>query len=224
MNAIKEAINLIESNFHNEYILIASDSKSCLESLSNIYSKSNIINDIRTKISYSSNMYSFLWIPSHFKIQGNEKADFLAKNSLSQNISSLFKYQNSDLNTLINKYINAKWNDEWANEQSNKLREIITTIPIRSDKIEMTRTDFVKLTRLKIGHCNFTHRHVIDRTNAPYCTCGQHLTIKHIFNECTLLRNKLDKYKINSNKILLNDQKFQSIKEFLSELNLYNYI
>ena len=61
-------------------------------------------------------MYSFLWIPSHFKIQGNEKADFLAKNSLSQNISSLFKYQNSDLNTLINKYINAKWNDEWANE------------------------------------------------------------------------------------------------------------
>ena len=43
----------------------------------------------------------------------------------------------------------------------------------------MTRTDFVKLTRLKIGHWNFTHRHVIDRTNAPYCTCGQHLTIKH---------------------------------------------
>ena len=63
-----------------------------------------------------------------------------------------------------------------------------------------------------------------DLTNAPYCTCGQHLTIKHIFNECTLLRSKLDKYKRNSNKILLNDQKFQSIKEFLSELNLYNYI
>ena len=154
MNVIKEAINLIESNFHNEYILIASDSKSCLESLS--------INHIpykNKKISYSSNMYSFLWIPSHFKIQGNKKEYFLAKNSFSKNISSLFKYQNSDLNTLINKYINAKWNDEWANEQSNKLREIITTIPIRSDKIEMTRTDFVKLTRLKIGHCNFTYRH-----------------------------------------------------------------
>ncbi|GBO40266.1 hypothetical protein AVEN_213954-1 [Araneus ventricosus] len=43
----------------------------------------------------------------------------------------------------------------------------------------------VKLTRIRIGHTRFTHRHLLFGERAPLCpTCHEHFTINHILIEC----------------------------------------
>ena len=77
--AIDTIIDEIELNFQYEFILIVTDSKSSLDCFSTNCNKNNIVNKIMSKIQKASNKYSFLWVPSHFQILGNEKADKLAK-------------------------------------------------------------------------------------------------------------------------------------------------
>ena len=95
----------------NKNILILSDSKSALEGLKDINSKNTIIINIRNLITELNEInFSFFWIPSHFSIEGNEKADKIAKDSLSINVSPTFKFQHLDYRRYIKKHIIIKRN------------------------------------------------------------------------------------------------------------------
>ena len=104
------------------------------------------------------------------------------------------------------------------------MRNVINEIPPSCEYIDLPRSDLVKLTRLRIGHCNFTHKHKIDKTDPPYCQCGQMLTVSHLFNGCQFHKNSRNKYQIENIKILSNEKGFENVKNFLKEINLYNYI
>ncbi|GFT48528.1 RNase H domain-containing protein [Trichonephila clavipes] len=53
----------------------------------------------------------------------------------------------------------------------------------------MRRTD-VKLTRLRIGHTRFTHRHLLFGERAPECpSCNVSYTVRHILIDCPVFNH-----------------------------------
>ena len=111
----------------------------------------------------------------------------------------------------------------WSNNTINKLFCIQKEISNKFEESSIRRTEFKKLIRLKIGHCLFTHKYIIEKTDPPLCNCGARLTVLHLFNECDY-ENLRTKYNIESLMILNNEEAFPNIKNYLEELNLYNII
>ncbi|GFX00972.1 uncharacterized protein TNCV_4579381 [Trichonephila clavipes] len=111
---------------------------------------------------------NFSWVPGHVGILGNEHADNAAR-SMSDPMQRPVCYQ--DLKTSIQHYVHHIWQETWDQQILNKLHNIHTStshwaaLPVR-------RHD-VRLTRLRIGHTRFTHRHLLLGENAPECPSCQ---------------------------------------------------
>ena len=88
----------------------------------------------------------------------------------------------------------------------------------------LPKKDWIKYTRLWIGHCLFSHGHVIERNSPPLCECGQMLNVFHIFNECRLFHQHRIRKNINGIEILKSEHDCEKVKGFLNEINLYNLI
>ncbi|GFX38830.1 ADP-ribosylation factor-like protein 1 [Trichonephila clavipes] len=106
----------------------------------------------------------FSWVPGHVGILGNEQADTAAR-SMSDHMQRPVCYR--DLKTSTQNYIHRVWQETWDQQILNKLHNIHPStshwaaLPVR-------RHD-VRLTRLRIGHTRFTHRHLLLSENAPEC-------------------------------------------------------
>ncbi|GFT00051.1 RNase H domain-containing protein [Trichonephila clavipes] len=89
----------------------------------------------------------------------------------------------SDMKRVIMHYIFKIWQESWSQQLDNKLhsvRPVIGAWPV----MPMRRTD-VKLTRLRIGHTRFTHRHLLLGEDAPECpSCKVSYTVRHILLDC----------------------------------------
>ncbi|GFT49038.1 putative RNA-directed DNA polymerase from transposon X-element [Trichonephila clavipes] len=107
---------------------------------------------------------NFSWVPGHVGILGNEQADTAAR-SMSDHMQRPVCYR--DLKTSTQNYIHRVWQETWDQQILNKLHSIHPStshwaaLPVR-------RHD-VRLTRLRIGHTRFTHRHLLLGENAPEC-------------------------------------------------------
>ena len=151
-NAIDIAINNI-SKSENKNFLIITDSLSCLMALKSPNEKNPIILKLKQKIhiALSKNInISLLWIPSHVGIEGNEMADELAKEALSNNINKI-KIPYTDFKHNITKIIQSKWQKNWNKETSNKLHYIQPKLTVKT-KSELNRNSYVKYTRIKLRH------------------------------------------------------------------------
>ncbi|GFU58611.1 putative RNA-directed DNA polymerase from transposon BS [Trichonephila clavipes] len=110
----------------------------------------------------------FSWVPGHVGILGNEQADTAAR-SMSDRMQRPVCCQ--DLKTSTQDYIHRVWQETWDQQFLNKLHSIHPStshwaaLPVR-------RHD-VHLTRLRIGHTRFTHRHLLLGENAPECPSCQ---------------------------------------------------
>ena len=71
----------------------------------------------------------FCWIPSHIGIQGNERADLLAKEALSKPIS-IKEMVASDLKSKVFKLIKDKHQKIFDKEKNNKLYNIFQKLEI----------------------------------------------------------------------------------------------
>ncbi|GFV64295.1 putative RNA-directed DNA polymerase from transposon X-element [Trichonephila clavipes] len=98
----------------------------------------------------------FSWVPGHVGILSNEQADTDAR-CMSDHMQRPVCYR--DLKTSAQNYIHSLWQETWDQQILNKLHNIhLSTahwaaLPVR-------RHD-VRLTRLRIGHTRFTHRHLL---------------------------------------------------------------
>lgn len=189
------------------------------------FSKNEIIKQIRTIITdCQTKEITFLWAPSHLNIVGNEKADNLAKMSLSCPISSNYKFHITDFKRYIERFVSEQWQNIWKEQKTNKLFEIQNKINVRFSLTNFKRKDICKIVRLKIGHCLFSHKHLIEKTQPPQCICGQQLTVKHIFNSCLNLSRKRHKYNITGIQMLNNETNYEQIINFFKDITLYDSI
>ncbi|GFV51406.1 RNase H domain-containing protein [Trichonephila clavipes] len=80
------------------------------------------------------------------------------------------------------------WQESWSQQLDNKLHSVKPVIgawPV----MPLRRTD-VKLTRLRIGHTRFTHRHLLFGERAPECpSCHVSYTVHHILIDCPVFNN-----------------------------------
>ncbi|GFT57957.1 probable RNA-directed DNA polymerase from transposon X-element [Trichonephila clavipes] len=104
----------------------------------------------------------FSWVPGHVGILGNEQADTAAR-SMSDHTQRPVCHR--DLKTSTQNYIHRVWQETWDQQILNKLHNIHPStshwaaLPVR-------RHD-VRLTRLRIGHTRFSHKHLLLGENAP---------------------------------------------------------
>ena len=89
-------------------VVIYSDSMSCLQAIEGEDTENPFICHIMNLLWLLSNKGThvrFCWIPSHCGIEGNEKVDQLAKETLDLDIDPLASVHYTDLKPLVNSYI-----------------------------------------------------------------------------------------------------------------------
>ncbi|GFX25482.1 RNase H domain-containing protein [Trichonephila clavipes] len=165
--AIYRALQSIDSTMPRKYC-IYTDSMSVLEALENYHDRCHPV--VCTILDITSRLYSkgfdivFCWLPSHVGIIGNEQADSAAKSATTHLPLAV---PLSDMKRVILHHIFKIWQESWSPQLDNKLHSVKPVIgawPV----MPMRRTD-VKLTRLRIGHTRFTHRHLLFGERAPEC-------------------------------------------------------
>ncbi|GFV37184.1 RNase H domain-containing protein [Trichonephila clavipes] len=181
--AIYRALQLIDSNMPRKYC-IYTDSMSVLEALENYNDRCHPV--VCKILDITSRLYSkgldivFCWLPSHVGIIGNEQADSAAKSATTHLPLAV---PLSDMKRVIMHHIFKIWQESWSQQLDNKLHSVKPVIGAWS-VMPMRRTD-VKLTRLRIGHTRFTHRHLLLGEDAPECpSCKVSYTVRHILIDC----------------------------------------
>lgn len=206
--------------------LICTDSLSVVQGLKNSRTKNVLLKQIQDKLRDNNNDTTIMWIPSHVGIKGNEEADISAKEATTHQNYTNYKIIIQDMTKYIKKYVTDKWQNEWDKEISNgnKLGNIKKTVNKWTNTNFHNRKDQTVLTRLRIGHTNLTHVHLIEKTPPPICSCNEVLTVQHIF-ECTNNQSSIAKFNVNYQSLKIDDKNVtEKILDFLKEVNLYNRI
>ena len=170
LNGILGAFKIIEEDNRGSFI-IYTDSKSVLDITTQYYSTHPLVNRIISKLIELTKKNKFIqlcWVPSHSLINGNEKADTVAKEAAHsahaiQNTALPFR----DYYPCIKRNLWQNWNNNWINTENNKLRSINDNVrPWISSQCDVRRHGRI-LTRLRIGHTLLTHGHLMERRYEP---------------------------------------------------------
>ena len=231
--AIKTALQVIfDKNVNNA--VIYTDSKSSAEAINSFNPKHELVQNIRLlfhKLKRKNVSVTICWIPSHTGIQGNEMADEAAKEAIGS-ANAISKLPIEDWLVSIKDKIRKNWENEWRNmPMTNKLRQIKEITKPWDSSSQRTRKNEVVLTRLRIGHTNLTHRHLMNSANRtpPVCdSCQVQVTIKHIFEDCrkySQYRNSIFK-NLKITDILAEGKYFSSndVFRYLRYCKLFNKI
>lgn len=191
-----------------------------------MYDSHPVVNSIKDSISkLNGKTVTLFWCPGHTDINGNEKADKNAKEALNCSEDENDTLIWHDYKSQIKKYIFNAWLLEINQLPDSKIKEI-TSIPCKKfDNFTLNRRNRQIITRLRIGHTNLTHKHYMNKTEAPICDCGtnSNISIKH-FNDCSNYTSLRRKFRINNIKVLSDPKNIKNIIAFLKEINIYKNI
>ncbi|GBN99197.1 hypothetical protein AVEN_196501-1 [Araneus ventricosus] len=122
------------------------------------------------------------WVPSHVGIVGNEKADKAAKLATAPTNSST---PLTDFKKYTKLLFYTKWQRQWDTETDNKLHSVKPYVQPWPSLT--TRKADTLLTRPRVGHTRYTHRHLLFGEQTPMCsqcncTDRTNLTLKLSFS------------------------------------------
>lgn len=212
------------------YFVICSDSKSSLQAMSNTFTNDPLLQKTFSKIMDISSFgcsVSFLWIPSHLGIKGNDLVDRAARNSVS---SPLLKdeYSANDYKAFFKFHQRASWLNSWRQNHitGRKLRAVKQDVKFWKSSIRDVKQEEVVLCRLRIGHSLATHRFLLEKSPPPSCEFCSHtlLSIDLWFLSCSALSSLRRKHKIESSmqEILKDDpERVSRCMKFLYEAKLF---
>jgi ribonuclease HI len=223
--AVSRAINIADRRKKTK-IIICTDSLSAVKGIQDSQTKHPLVKEIQDQLTKTRTIFTFMWIPSHVGILGNEKADVEAKQATLETFSRQYKVIYTDMYRNIRELTRQKWQMEWDVEinTQNKLGTLKKTTDRWKEIDYLNRKDQTVITRLRIGHTRLTHGHLLEKTNNPSCNCSEPLTVQHILS-CDLNKQIQDKHKINFETLKEdNKEKLLKVIEYLKELNLYDKI
>ena len=231
--AIKSAlIKVIRLNLRK--VVLYSDSLSAIEGINSFRFKNSIVLEIQAIIHQlkQKNIQIILcWIPAHIGIRGNEEADSAAKEAInSPRITNRLPV--NDHASRIKDIIRNKWQTQWSNiPLTNKLRNIKDTSLKWKSSLQNLRIYEVVLARLRIGHTNMTHGHLMctPHNPPPICdACRVEITVQHILKDCTKFNQVRPRYfrEKSLKEILAESEEFSSdyIFMFLNRCNILKSI
>ncbi|XP_076678214.1 uncharacterized protein LOC143374169 [Andrena cerasifolii] len=217
------AVKFIEKNDNSQFAILT-DSMSAIDAITDSSKGDHITQELQETLYILKNRGKeiiLIWIPSHVGIEGNEKADSLAKSACSLPVPDVpISVHYNDLKTPIRIAVQALWDEEWKTGKTTKLHLIRKDIPERNRICLENRKDQVTLTRLRIGHTHLTHPHLITQNEPTECdVCKVRVTIQHILVECV-------KYSANRNqhKIGTDPNTFNNVLNFLEDIGIRQLI
>ena len=231
LHAILEALQIIEdSSFQNSTIF--TDSRSSIQGICNIYKYHPITSQIQSKLIELERQdihIKLCWIPSHVELQGNERADKLAKDSLDQHEISNIAIPHTDFKAEIKIKVKEREAQKWQNihPNENKLRKIKRDNNDWNVCFPKRRRLEVVLCRLRLGHTRLTHGHLMERRSSNECNyCGDiPLTVEHILCECPQYLNRLacfGRQNPTLEQILGPTSSIDNVVKFLIQNNIFN--
>ena len=194
--AIIAALNKIEEKFDENPNLLSktvifTDAKSVIQSLDSDRPKANVIQDLSkvldSFISKFEQEVIIQWIPSHCQIDGNERADALAKKGASKEQPERPVSQET-CRQIIRNNTQIEWLSQWA--LGTKGRAVFTHMaaPTQTDPIDnLGRRDQSIIFRLRSRHVALNmHLNWLDPMQGaafPLCPCP-YKTVQHLLFEC----------------------------------------
>lgn len=85
----------------------------------------------------------------------------------------------------------------------------------------------VRISHLRLGYSNLTHKYLITRTELPICeTCQTSVSVKHILTECKQYEAIRKKYNISTNtaETLGENMNVESTIGYLKNTGLYTLL
>ena len=113
-----------------------------------------------------------------------------------------------------------------TNQTQSNFKNIKNSLYSNNPAINFNRQDQVKLSRLRIGHSNLSHIHLITKNPQQTCDfCSIPITVIHIFqyHKTTNERRKLNLPE-NASEILNCKELCKKFPEYLKLINAYNNI
>ena len=178
-------------------------------------------------LSYRGTRVRFCWIPSHCGIEGTERVDQLAKETLDQEIDPLASVHYTDLKPLVNSYIQQLVQTKWdVDVHGRDLYLVKPTLGHPKKFQRLTRAEEVVIARLRIGHTKATKSYILSRGPSTACHhCGQTLNIDHMLLECAMVKECRDEYyTADSLNTLFGTIPETCIVEFLREAGFFYLI
>ena len=165
--AIEAAIEYIWDSSDEEFMIIT-DSLSSLQALKSQKLNNPIVSNILHMCHYLSGHKDiiFCWVPSHIGIQGNERADVLAKAALDKT-KQFYYIPYTDFKYNISVYLDDILQGEWNINVTSKLFEVQPIIKRSFTPMERRRDD-VFLMQGQNWPCLFHKRLFIERRIATY--------------------------------------------------------
>ena len=225
--AIDLALKMINKSSEKSF-LILTDSLSCVKAIQSYDTPNPQI--LKLKLNIHSILQrgvnvTFLWIPSHVGIDGNDMADEYAKEGLKLPEISKTKVIHTDYRQSISNLVHKQWEADWDVQTLNSLHVVQPKL-IKRKGITLTRKNSVIYTRLKIGHSKLTHQYLVTNDDIPFCVgCQKNLTIKHILTECIDFRDiRVKYYKTENLKTIFDVVSPLRVMDYLKEINIYDKI
>jgi len=237
--AEKHAIHMagklvMERDIQGHYVIF-SDSLSTLTCIRKLEYKDTLIRKLQHdfyQMKQSGIVVSLCWIPGHVGIRGNNAVDDEAKRA-ARNLAAnniFFSIPYTDFYPIIEKGIRDLWYAQWQRSNA-KLKSIKNMLG--PWKCRKSRSEQVKINRLRIGHTAITHGYLMDNTAAPgppICELCQQtiLTVKHILVDCVNLEDLRERYFgrriVNIGDLLSDDCINEGIFNFLRHINVYSQL
>ena len=195
LTAILRATEYIIDSYPSQNIIIYSDSRASLMAIKDRQSRNLTVQSIQKNMVELESVgvkLTLAWVKAHVGIEGNERADILAKEAVTMNASLAIGMPAplSWTKGVLRARTQTEWNNRWKTSLKGKwTREIFPNLKTRimAGKIKHS---FVT-TQFLTGHGKFGV-YLFDKKcrRDSRCRCGAEQDCRHVLFECCLLRDK----------------------------------
>lgn len=188
--AIASALQWVEQVKLNKVIL-CSDSSSVLLSIQSFSSRSrqDIVNEIYEtlfRLQMLNIIVSFMWVPAHRGIKGNETADSLAKEASKQENIMDILFSKTEIKTIIKSEMIRKWQNKWNNGSTGRH---LYNIQKDVGRMRLTGRNTLEdsiISRLRLGHTRLNKTlQLIGKHPTGLCEyCQEEESVEHVLCHC----------------------------------------
>ena len=158
LHAIKLAVDWLLKHGKGTRATIFTDSLSVIQSLQSLssFSQSSSLNELLVTIDTLETAPTFVWIPSHAGIYGNEKADKMAKQGTARlAVDTHLPLETKEEFANVDDYIMRLWQEEYSASKTGSYYRVLE--PQVSNKTKYVTSHRKKenvITRLRLGKCS----------------------------------------------------------------------
>lgn len=186
------------SGVSDKEIYICTDSQSAIQAVSSPYVRSRTVLDCKDALNAlgGSNKVTILWVPGHEGIEGNERADELARKGAESDFvgpEPMFGISESTRKAIVREWLFQRHKERWQECEGCRHTKLFCSGPsvnLSKSLLDLGRRDIKRVIEAVTDHCGL-NKHLFDIGCAenPKCLCGYGAeTGSHVISDCPRYR------------------------------------